>query len=224
MIIKNLKFIGLVFLFLALNSQAQTIHGTVTRITDGDTVTFKSIAGERFKVRLNAIDAPEKKQAFSKASSRSLSRLCLKQPAKVVTNKRDKYGRSIGNLFCNGVSANKHQVSNGYAWVFRKYSKDAGLLALESKAHNSYLGLWSEPTPIPPWEWRNGKREGKKPSKVIRNEQRFLKQSSNNFDCSKRAFCRNMTSCKEAKYYLNKCGATRLDRDRDGLPCESLCH
>lgn len=161
---KNNNLIVLVFLFLALNSNAQTINGTVTRVADGDTVTLTSIAGERIKVRLNSIDAPEKKQAFSKASSRSLSKLCLDQSASVITTKLDRYGRSIGDLFCNGVSANKHQLSNGYAWVFRKYSSDAGLLALESKAHSSYLGLWSAPAPVPPWEWRKAKREGKKPA------------------------------------------------------------
>lgn len=222
----TLKLVHFIFLalLLATNSNAETINGTVTRITDGDTVTLTSLAGERIKVRLNAIDAPEKKQAFSKASSRSLAKLCLNQSARVVTNKLDKYGRSIGDLFCNGIFANEYLVSNGFAWVYRKYSNDARLLKLEANAHASYIGLWSDPEPLPPWEWRKAKREGKKPSKMIRSEKNYFTGSTNNLDCKKRAFCKNMTSCKEAKFYLNKCGATRLDRDHDGVPCESLCH
>ncbi len=37
-------------------------------------------------------------------------------------------------------------------------------------------------------------------------------------------FCRHMTSCEEAKYYLNHCGRTRLDGDKDGIPCEAICN
>ncbi len=32
-----------------------------------------------------------------------------------------------------------------------------------------------------------------------------------------------MIYCEEAKFYLTQCGLTRLDRDGDGVPCESLC-
>ena len=32
-----------------------------------------------------------------------------------------------------------------------------------------------------------------------------------------------MKSCAEAKFYLNQCGVTRLDRDKDGIPCETIC-
>ncbi|MGH8591079.1 MAG: excalibur calcium-binding domain-containing protein [Gammaproteobacteria bacterium] len=32
-----------------------------------------------------------------------------------------------------------------------------------------------------------------------------------------------MISCEEAKLYLNQCGLSRIDRDGDGMPCESLC-
>ncbi|SMB82371.1 Excalibur calcium-binding domain-containing protein [Pasteurella testudinis DSM 23072] len=36
-------------------------------------------------------------------------------------------------------------------------------------------------------------------------------------------YCKHMSSCAEAKYYLNKCGIGRLDRDNDGIPCENVC-
>ncbi|MBU3979175.1 excalibur calcium-binding domain-containing protein [Patescibacteria group bacterium] len=32
-----------------------------------------------------------------------------------------------------------------------------------------------------------------------------------------------MTSCAEAQFYLNSCGVSRLDGDKDGVPCETLC-
>ena len=34
--------------------------------------------------------------------------------------------------------------------------------------------------------------------------------------------CTQMVSCEQAKQAL-KCGNTKLDRDKDGVPCESIC-
>lgn len=36
-------------------------------------------------------------------------------------------------------------------------------------------------------------------------------------------YCKQMRSCEEAKFYLNQCGVGRLDGDKDGVPCESIC-
>ncbi len=32
-----------------------------------------------------------------------------------------------------------------------------------------------------------------------------------------------MSSCEEAYYHLQICHNTRLDRDKDGIPCEKIC-
>ncbi|MFZ7158319.1 cold-shock protein [Avibacterium gallinarum] len=32
-------------------------------------------------------------------------------------------------------------------------------------------------------------------------------------------YCKQMRSCKQARFYLNQCGAGRLDSDNDGVPC-----
>ncbi|PLX68821.1 MAG: hypothetical protein C0603_04835 [Denitrovibrio sp.] len=33
-----------------------------------------------------------------------------------------------------------------------------------------------------------------------------------------------MSSCSEALFYLKSCGLSKLDRDHDGIPCESICN
>jgi len=43
------------------------------------------------------------------------------------------------------------------------------------------------------------------------------------FTCAGKRTCGQMTSCAEARFYLSNCGVGTLDRDRDGVPCESLC-
>lgn len=41
--------------------------------------------------------------------------------------------------------------------------------------------------------------------------------------CGSKRYCTQMTSCAEARFYLKQCGLRKLDKDGDGVPCESLC-
>ncbi len=41
--------------------------------------------------------------------------------------------------------------------------------------------------------------------------------------CGHKRYCKDMSNCKEAMFYLNQCGLSKLDRDNDGIPCEALC-
>ena len=41
--------------------------------------------------------------------------------------------------------------------------------------------------------------------------------------CKKKKYCKNMSSCEEAKFYLEVCKYTSLDKDGDGIPCENVC-
>lgn len=49
------------------------------------------------------------------------------------------------------------------------------------------------------------------------------KASAEQFSCDDTKYCKEMRSCAEAKYHLNECGESRLDRDGDGVPCENVC-
>jgi cold shock CspA family protein len=40
------------------------------------------------------------------------------------------------------------------------------------------------------------------------------------FKCDGRTYRSQMTSCKEAKYFLNNCPGIKMDGDHDGIPCE----
>ena len=50
-------------------------------------------------------------------------------------------------------------MRQGYAWWFRKYSKDETLGRLEAEARQAKRGLWADAKPMPPWEWREAKRQ-----------------------------------------------------------------
>ncbi|MDD3444018.1 MAG: excalibur calcium-binding domain-containing protein [Zavarzinia sp.] len=41
--------------------------------------------------------------------------------------------------------------------------------------------------------------------------------------CRGKTTCEQMESCEEAYFHYKRCGASALDSDRDGIPCENLC-
>jgi endonuclease YncB( thermonuclease family) len=77
----------------------------------------------------------------------------------VETKDTDRYGRSVALISVDGQSLNESLVKNGFAWVYRKYCHEAfceDWLNLEIVVRYGEIGLWSEPNPIPPWEFRQG--------------------------------------------------------------------
>lgn len=43
------------------------------------------------------------------------------------------------------------------------------------------------------------------------------------FRCGTKSTCSQMNSCQEAIFFLKQCGVRKLDRNKDGVPCESIC-
>ena len=136
---------------------AEVYTGKVVSIADGDTLTIL-VDNRQIKVRLASIDTPEMGQPFGKQSKQQLAALAFGKIATVVEVDWDRYGRLVGTVFISDTDINSELVRTGYAWVYRKYSKDPQLLELESIAREVSLGLWSQSNPIAPWEWRKGKR------------------------------------------------------------------
>lgn len=132
--------------------------GRVVGVSDGDTITLL-VGREQHRVRLAGIDAPEQRQAFGQRSKLALSRLCFGDTAaRVRIEDRDRYGRIVGRVFCRGQDANATQVERGYAWVYTRYNRDRALPQLEATARADRLGLWADPAPIAPWDFRRNRR------------------------------------------------------------------
>ena len=129
----------------------------IIAIADGDTLTVLDGSNQKHKLRIAEIDAPEKKQPFGKRAKQSLADLCLQANVTVKPEKTDRYGRTIARVSCNGTDVSTHQVKNGMAWVYAKYSTDRSLIPQEQAARKAGRGLWADSAPIPPWEWRQKK-------------------------------------------------------------------
>lgn len=155
------KFIPVIIalaLLLPAASQAQQ-PCLVVGIADGDTLTARcGIPGayEQIKVRLSAIDAPEKKQPFGNVSRQHLADLCFQQQATITQKSKDRYGRAVADVQCQGKDAGEEQVRAGLAWVYLQYAKGyTRLPPLEADARAARRGLWSDKSPVAPWEWRH---------------------------------------------------------------------
>jgi micrococcal nuclease len=113
--------------------------------------------GKAERIRLAQIDCPEKNQPFGQAAKRYVLDVAAHKIVTVEVATVDRYGRTIGEVFLSdGSNFNKQIVGAGYAWQYKRYSKDPEYGDLEEKARAAGLGLWQGKSPIPPWEWRRG--------------------------------------------------------------------
>lgn len=196
----------------------------IERVVDGDTFVVL-IDGASKTVRLIGLDTPETVdprkpvQCFGQEASNKAKELLSTQKVRLEADASqgdfDKYGRLLRYAFLeNGTLFNKWMIANGYGHEYTynlpyKYQvefKEAERLARENK-----LGLWAD----------NACKVNTTTTTVNNND------SNNNlpspFSCGSKTKCGEMISCEEARFYLNNCGVSRLDADKDGIPCESLC-
>lgn len=153
--------------FLSLQVSAESLQGKVVGITDGDTITLLDASKTQHKIRVAGIDAPEKKQPFGQRSKESLSELAFDKDITVEWSKKDRYGRTVGQIISkHGKDLNLEQIKRGMAWHYKKYESEQSpedrklYAAAEEEAKAKRVGLWSDPNPVPPWDYRKTKREG----------------------------------------------------------------
>jgi endonuclease YncB( thermonuclease family) len=146
--------LGLGLVLVAASAQAAEFRGRVVGVTDGDTLTVLH-DGRAEKIRLHGIDAPEHGQPFSQRAKEATVTLAMSQVVTVQIRTRDRYGRTVADVrLPGGRFLNEALVRAGYAWWFRRYSSDPRLAAAEAEARAARTGLWADPLPVPPWEWR----------------------------------------------------------------------
>jgi endonuclease YncB( thermonuclease family) len=195
---------------------AEFFDGQVVRVLDGDTLELR-VGAETRRIRLLGIDAPERDQPWAERSRQALSRRVSGREVRVNAVDVDSHGRLVGEVYADRVCVNCELVREGHAWVYRRYTDDPVLIALEAEARAARRGLWGLPAEqiVPPWEWRRGESS--------RSPVADGPGGARSADCERRVSCAELGSCAEARRRLAACGPVGLDGDRDGIPCESLC-
>lgn len=155
---------AIALLFTSLAANALTLEGRVVGVADGDTITVLDNTKIQYKIRLSGIDAPEKSQPFGNVSKKSLSDLVYGKPVTIDYTKQDRYGRLVGKVLQEGSDINYVQIQRGLAWFYHKYKNELSVAdqsayqQAEEAAHTQRLGLWTDPQPIAPWDYRKSKR------------------------------------------------------------------
>lgn len=170
-------------------AEGGSFYGKVIGVGDGDTITVIDEIRNKHTIRLAFIDAPEtschsKKpnprdeqcqetaQDYGKLAKNNLVSLVYQSVVKVDVLPGSTYGREIGIIYRQQdqslLNVNFEQVRNGYAWFYRRYAKqqlapdDYELFSkAEQAARDARKGLWSNPSPTPPWEYRENDRKQK---------------------------------------------------------------
>ena len=154
-------------------ASADLLEGRVVGIADGDTLTGLDGDQVQHRIRLTGIDAPERAQPFGERSRQNLARLTFGKAVEVRWDKKDRYGRVVGQVWVvspdarcqhagcpKTLDAGLAQVTVGLAWHYKQYAgeqseEDRERYAFaEIEARGRRAGLWRDPGPVAPWEWR----------------------------------------------------------------------
>lgn len=186
---RSLTFVILAFAAGTTLAATQSFDARVIGVSDGDTVTVLDSNHLQYKIRLAGTDALEKGEPFGEKSKQNLARMVMGQDVRIEWDKRDRYGRIVGKIWATPMShpcttrgepcprtldVGRAQLTVGFAWHFKKYEmvqSEEDRLAYafdEQEARVRKAGLWSDPDPVSPGEWRAGPKDG--PVKKSRND------------------------------------------------------
>jgi endonuclease YncB( thermonuclease family) len=141
-----------------------------TRVVDGDTIKVAN-NGDQLTIRLVGIDAPETSkrkrqpgQPFNRKSTKYLASLVLNKMVDIKSYGQDRYGRTLGVVYANGMNVNLEMIKAGLAEVYRGRPAPGfdnnPYWEAEKKARQAIRGMWVQGDKyISPKEWRKMQRE-----------------------------------------------------------------
>lgn len=156
-----MKLVGLTviltFCVLASPISAETLHGHITAVIDGDSMLLNAERGNVW-IRLQDVDCPEVEQPYGLDARFTTQELVLNKTITANLSHRDRYSRNLAVIVLpDGRILNEELIKIGSCWVASK-ADNPGFKELEAKARRSSIGLWAQSSPLPPWEFRADKR------------------------------------------------------------------
>jgi endonuclease YncB( thermonuclease family) len=133
--------------------------GLVVAVPDGDSLEI-DLGGRIERVRLIGIDCPERGQPYAEQARERTSELTAGRSVLVRGLERDRYDRLLAYVTLpDGRILNRELVAAGLAWWYRSRDSEPELERLEHEARSARRGLWADPHPEPPWEYRRRRRD-----------------------------------------------------------------
>jgi len=195
----------------------------VLSIGDGDTIRVRH-RRQVLTVRLACIDAPESAQSpYGQQARRYLQqRLPIGKPVLLNVQGIDRYSRTVAEVI-SGVNLNLAMVEDGQAFAYRQYLGSCNAveyLDAEDRARRRRSGVWQVPGGITrPWDFRRQRRRGTSAGSAEPRQPSM--ESAGGTAPGSRYRCRDIGSFAVAQQLLRQ-GHPCLDRDGDGVACESL--
>ena len=148
----------------------RTVSGTVTKVSDGDTIHVTTPEQTKLRVRLYGIDAPETPkinrrtgvvskpgQPYGDESWKALEGKIKGQQVRLDIIDIDRYRRMVGVIWLDGRNINLEMVKEGYAEAYIEYLKPpyrSQFLAAEREAKSARRGVWLLPDYERPGDFR----------------------------------------------------------------------
>lgn len=148
----------LILFLLSLLPVNESFKAKVIGVTSGDAIVVKLDDKTQQIVRLEGIDCPEMKQAYGDSAKIATVALCFEKRVRVEKVGIDTYGRTLAFVYVNDLCINKELVRKGLAWHYKEFNADPELAQLETEARAKKVGLWSQPDPVAPWDFRHRRK------------------------------------------------------------------
>uniref|UniRef100_A0A0D9VW15 TNase-like domain-containing protein n=1 Tax=Leersia perrieri TaxID=77586 RepID=A0A0D9VW15_9ORYZ len=113
------------------------------------------------KAGYKGIDAPELKMPYGEESQNALVKLIGGKSVKIYVYDLDRFGRYVGDIYCNNLFIQEQMLKNGHVWHFKTYDKRPEFARWEREARAANRGLWASGNPEKPWDWRRDQRNAR---------------------------------------------------------------
>ncbi|MEJ2793879.1 thermonuclease family protein [Iodobacter sp. LRB] len=135
------------------------------KVKDGDSLVIRDDHNQEHQLRLAFIDAPEYSQPFGNEARRNLDSRVYRKRVQAQVMDSDRYQRKVVVLHQGSTDINSEQIKAGFAWHYQHFAKGKQSSAdferyqsLEQQARLAKIGLWQDPRPLPPWDYRKANK------------------------------------------------------------------
>lgn len=148
---------------ITISAMGAPVSGTITAVSEGDHLSFQHDGGTD-TIRLAGVDCPELTQARGEEARQFAASLVLNKQVSIEIAGKDAQGVSFADVtLSDGQTLNRAIVTAGLAWVYDQYpTADVALPGLMAAARTAKTGLWADPAPLAPWDFRGDALKEKK--------------------------------------------------------------
>jgi endonuclease YncB( thermonuclease family) len=140
-------------------ARAATIEAKVAEVQSGNTLVVMNI-NRPLRIRLNGVAPPESGQPFSDVAREHLSALVLNKTVTIDYSGMAADSYLVARVSSGGVDIGAQMIRDGVAWYDGANAAELSsgfrdvYVQCEQAARSERRGLWQDPSPVSPWEFR----------------------------------------------------------------------